>query len=119
MTNAYMPPDTTDLGTITHAGQELRLRLHPATGGVYLFTPDPGNRPVEKRPPAVIADCRHRHSPRITIYSAELHERFLSVPDWKVRLCDKIALAVRPYTGADTRTRLGDRGWNSDGDTDP
>ncbi|MFC4334042.1 hypothetical protein [Salininema proteolyticum] len=97
MTSDYMPAGTTDLGIITHAGQELRLQLDHATGHVYIFAPDRANRPIEERPPAIIADCRRHQAPRVTIYSAELHERFRTVPDWKVRLCDRIALAVKPY----------------------
>ncbi|MFC4334818.1 hypothetical protein [Salininema proteolyticum] len=97
----YMPSGTTDVGTIAHAGRELTGRLDEDAAVLYLFLPSRLDCPLEERPPAVMAHCRRWPWPTMTAYSDELHRQSRSIPDWKVELLDKIALAVKPFVAPD------------------
>ncbi|MFC4336117.1 hypothetical protein [Salininema proteolyticum] len=90
----YLPPDTADLGSVTHDGDAFDVRFDERSRHVYLIPREAADCPVAERPPAVMAALHNCASPAIVIYSQDLYLRSRQVPGWTDDLGAKIARAV-------------------------
>ncbi|MFC4337048.1 hypothetical protein [Salininema proteolyticum] len=93
----YLPPDTTDLGTIQHYGQTFEVRHDADAGLVYLLYPgtDADDTPVAQRAPAIIACCGGGVWAKLTIYCDQQYQLSRTFTDWENELRDAIAILVQ------------------------
>ncbi|MFC4335257.1 hypothetical protein [Salininema proteolyticum] len=98
MTVLYLPPDTTDLGTLHHYEHVFDVRHDADAGTVFLLEPTDDDTPIQERVPAVIAVCGQGVWAKLTLYSDELYKQARTFPDWENEIRDAIMIHVKRRT---------------------
>ncbi|MFC4336592.1 hypothetical protein [Salininema proteolyticum] len=94
----YLPPETDDLGTVTHYGRIFQARFDSDAGTVFLLhCTDDADTPVAERPPAAIANVSTRVWSKLTLYDPELYKESQMFHSWTLELRDAVMIALHRH----------------------